>query len=180
MLLPRSSLADALWPAQHGCSAVFSFPYLSRWPFRVFPVFHVCKAKDIFTYSLGHLWGGFYRRHSYKRSNIPLLIKLWADNLPWEFEEADVGGVRLWEVLFDIISFSTLGLPWYLSGKEFAWNAEATGDADSIPGSGRSPGGGHGNQFHFSFLENSMTRGIWWVTVHGVTKSHTWLKQLDT
>ena len=50
-----------------------------------------------------------------------------------------------------------------------------------IPGSGRSPGGGNGNSCHYSWnsLENSMDRGAWWATVHGVTKSQTRLKQLS-
>ena len=43
--------------------------------------------------------------------------------------------------------------------------------AGSIPGSGRSPGGGHGNPLQYSCLENSMDRGTWWATVHGVAKS---------
>ena len=50
----------------------------------------------------------------------------------------------------------------------------------SIPGSGRSPGGGHDNPLQFSCLENPMDRGAWWATVHGVTKSPTWLKRLST
>ena len=41
------------------------------------------------------------------------------------------------------------------------------GDADSIPGSGRSPGGGHGNPLQYPCLENPMDRGAWWATVHG-------------
>ena len=44
-------------------------------------------------------------------------------------------------------------------------------DAGLIPGSGRSPGGGHGNLFRYSCLENPMDRGAWWATVHGVAKS---------
>ena len=52
--------------------------------------------------------------------------------------------------------------------KEPAWNA---GDLGLIPGSGRSPGGGHGNPLQYSCLENPMDRGAWWATVHGVTKS---------
>ena len=44
-------------------------------------------------------------------------------------------------------------------------------DVGSIPGSGRSPGGGHGNQLQYSCLENPMNRGAWWATVHWVTKS---------
>ena len=54
--------------------------------------------------------------------------------------------------------------------KEPACNA---GDLGSIPGSGRSPGGGHGNPLQSSYLENSMDRGAWWATVHGVPKSQT-------
>ena len=44
------------------------------------------------------------------------------------------------------------------------------GGAGLIPRSGRSPGGGHGNPLHYSCLGNSMDRGGWPATVHGVTK----------
>jgi len=66
-------------------------------------------------------------------------------------------------------------LPPWLRGKESACNA---GYADSIPGSGRSPGEGHGNPLQYSCLENPMDRGAWWATVHGVTKSWTRLNDL--
>ena len=46
---------------------------------------------------------------------------------------------------------------------------------DSIPGLGRSPGGGNGNPLQYSCLENSMDSGAWLATVHGVTKSQTQL-----
>ena len=49
-------------------------------------------------------------------------------------------------------------------------------DAGSIPGSGRSPGGGHGNPLQYSCLENPMNRGAWQATVHRITKSLTRLK----
>ena len=42
-------------------------------------------------------------------------------------------------------------------------NAGDRGDAGSMPGSGRSPGGGHGNPLQYSFLEKSMNRGDWQV-----------------
>ena len=61
-----------------------------------------------------------------------------------------------------------MGLPWWLSGKESTCNA---GDSALIPGSGRSPGEGNGNPLQYSCLQNSMGRGAWWATVHGVTKS---------
>ena len=45
-------------------------------------------------------------------------------------------------------------------------NAGDVTDEGSIPGSGRSPGGGHGNPLQYSCLENSMDRGAWKATVH--------------
>ena len=46
-------------------------------------------------------------------------------------------------------------------------------DVGSIPGSGRSPGEGHGNPLWYSCLGNPMDRGAWWPTVHGVSESDT-------
>ena len=43
-------------------------------------------------------------------------------------------------------------------------------DLGSIPGLGRSPGGGHGNQLHYPFLENLMDRRAWCATVHGIER----------
>ena len=63
-----------------------------------------------------------------------------------------------------------LGFPGGSDGKEFACNAE---DLGSIPGLGRYPGGGHGNPFQYSCLENTIDREAWWTIVHGVTKSQT-------
>ena len=50
-------------------------------------------------------------------------------------------------------------------------NAEDIRDVDSISGSGRSPGEGNGDPFQHSCLENSMDRGAWQTTVHGVPNS---------
>ena len=44
------------------------------------------------------------------------------------------------------------------------------GDSGSIPGLGRSPGEGNGNPLQYFCLENSMDRGAWWATVHGVAE----------
>ena len=57
-------------------------------------------------------------------------------------------------------------------------NAGDIKDAGSIPGLGRSPGGGHSNPFQYSCLENPINRGAWWPTVHRVAKSQTRLTQL--
>ena len=57
-------------------------------------------------------------------------------------------------------------------------NAGDVGDVGSLPGSGRSPGGGHGNPLQYSCLENAMNRGAWWASVHRVAKNRTQLKRL--
>ena len=53
-------------------------------------------------------------------------------------------------------------------------NAGDAGDTGLILGSKRSPREGNGNSFQYSCLENSMNRGTWWATLHGVAK------ELDT
>ena len=70
-----------------------------------------------------------------------------------------------------------LGLPGGSDGKESACNA---GDLGSIPGLGRSPGGGHGNPLQYFCLENphgQRSLAAWQATVHGVTKSWTRLSK---
>ena len=44
-------------------------------------------------------------------------------------------------------------------------------DTGSVPGSRRSPGGGHGNPLQYSHLENPMDSGLWWAIVHKVVKN---------
>ena len=72
----------------------------------------------------------------------------------------------------------------YFSGgtvvKNLPANARDTKDSGSIPGSGRSPREGNGNQLQYSCLENPMDRGAWWATVHGGCKSQTRLKRLSS
>ena len=71
--------------------------------------------------------------------------------------------------------------PWQLSGKESVCQCRrCTGDASSIPGSGRSSGVGNGSPLQYSYLENPMHRGARWDTVHRVTKTWTWLTNWTT
>jgi len=49
--------------------------------------------------------------------------------------------------------------------KNLSTKERYVGDAGSIPGSGRSPGEGHGNPLQYSCLENPMDREAWWATV---------------
>ena len=71
----------------------------------------------------------------------------------------------------------TPGFPGGSGGKE---SDCSVGDLSSIPGLGRSSGEGNGNPLQYSGLENSMDRGAWWATVHGVTKSQTQLSYFHT
>ena len=63
--------------------------------------------------------------------------------------------------------------------KNLPANAGDVRNSGSIPGSGRSSGGGHDNPLQYSCLENTMDGGARWATVHGVAKSQTRLKQLS-
>ena len=60
-----------------------------------------------------------------------------------------------------------MDFPGSSDSKESACNV---GNLGSIPGLERSPGGGNGNPFQYSCLENPMDRGAWWATVHGAQK----------
>ena len=68
-----------------------------------------------------------------------------------------------------------MGFP---GGSEVKASASNVGDPGLIPGSGRSPGEGNGNQLQYSCLENPMDGEAWWATVHGVAKSRTRLGDL--
>ena len=64
-----------------------------------------------------------------------------------------------------------------LAVKNSPANAEDVRDTGSIPGLGRSPGGGHGSPLQYSCLENPMDRGAWWATVHRIAMSWARLKR---
>ena len=64
--------------------------------------------------------------------------------------------------------------------KNLPANARDIRDSGLIPGSGRSPGGGHGNPLQYSCLENLMDREAWWATVHRVAKSQIQVERQHT
>ena len=102
----------------------------------------------------------------------PVAPALQADSLPSEYQGSTFYfNSRKYKMQWCVF----WGFPWWLSSKESACNAGATGDADSIPRPGRSPEEGHGNPLHYSCLENPMDRGAWQATIRGVTKRWTQL-----
>ena len=66
--------------------------------------------------------------------------------------------------------YLSVGLPRWLSGKEFTGQRRDSRDAGSVLGSGILPGEGNGNPLQYSCPENPMDRVAWWATVHGVAK----------
>ena len=67
-----------------------------------------------------------------------------------------------------------------LVGKNPPASAGDIRDMGSVPGLGRSPGGGHGNPLQYSCLENLLDREVWPATVHRVAESDTTLTHLST
>ena len=73
------------------------------------------------------------------------------------------------------------GFPGGARGQELTCKVqEDLRDSSSLPGSGQSPGGRHGNPLQYSGLENLLEREAWRATVHRVSQSQTWLKRLST
>ena len=98
------------------------------------------------------------------------LSKLWELVIDREGWQAAVRGVTDSSDMTATELNWTEGFPGDSDGKGATYNA---GDLGLIPGWGRSPGEGNGNPLQYSGLENSMDRGAWQATVHGVTKSWT-------
>ena len=81
-------------------------------------------------------------------------------------------GVQQCDLVIHICIWASPGVS---VGKESVCDAGDTGDACSIPGLGRSPGGGHDNPLQYSCRGNPKDRGAWRATVHRATKSQTQL-----
>ena len=76
------------------------------------------------------------------------------------------------------LNLTQRGLPGGSVVKNLPTSAGDVRDTGLIPGLGRSPRTGNGYPHQYSCLENSMDRGAWWATVHGVAKSWTLLSKV--
>ena len=90
----------------------------------------------------------------------------------WKIITMAISGWDLFEVIFQVLPSIFWASPVAQMVKNYPANA---GDPGLIPGLGRSPGEGNGNPLQYACLENSVDRGDWGATVHGVAKSRTWL-----
>ena len=101
------------------------------------------------------------------------LLKQGLDKTLDEYRHAMEEGIGESEKTQTLINLRTdkdnkQGFPGGSDDKESVCNS---GDPGSIPGLGRSPGERNGYPLQGSCLENSMDRGAWWATVHGVADS---------
>ena len=126
---------------------------------------------------------------------LPVIFKVWT-------KAGDTPGIEYLKFLsWNIIFHSFIHPPifisiWYLFRNYFKWglckasqvalvlknspaNAGDVRDGSLIAGSGRSPGGGHGNPLQYSCLENPLDRGARWATIHRITQNWTRLKWLS-
>ena len=83
---------------------------------------------------------------------------------------------RRWGACYQLPNVYVKGFPGGGGDKEPTCQCRRCRDTGLIPGSGRSPGGGHGIPLQYSFLENPVDGGAWQATDHRVTKSQTRLK----
>ena len=83
--------------------------------------------------------------------------------------------LKAWCYWLNCITPEFIWLPWCLSGSESTCQCRR----HMIPGSGKSPGKWNGKPLQYSCLENSMGRGAWWTTAHGVAKESDTTEQLN-
>ena len=108
----------------------------------------------------------------------------WADG-NWQFSPRVASNLPFLHLLLaDILNilfylFGCAGSWVFPGGSEGKESACSAGDQGSVPGSGRSLGGGHGNSLQYSCLENPRGRGAWWASFQGVTKCQTQLNPLS-
>ena len=122
-----------------------------------------------FSYSLHYLL-------TPKTKEMAAHSSILAWKIPWTMEPGrlpSMGSQRVGHNWADSHPKTKKVFPGGASGKEPVCQCRRHKDAGLIPGSGRSPGGGHGNPLQYSCQDNPMDRGAWRATVHGVAKSQT-------
>ena len=135
------------------------------------PIFREKQVKTT-RYHLTPIWMAIIKKtinnkYEWERGEKGTLVHWqWECNLVQPLWETVWNFIKKLKIeLFTIRPSNSMGFPRGSNGKESACSA---GDYPSIPGSGRSPGGGHGNPLQCSCLENPTDRGAWRATVHGV------------
>ena len=149
--------------ADHGCSHEIK-RYLLLGRKSVTNLVSVLKSKDITLLTKVHI----------VKSMVLSVVRYECES--WTIKKAETLRTDAFELWY---WWRLLRVPWTArrSNKSILKeiNPEYSFNLDSIPGLGRSPGEGHGNQLQYSCLENSMDRGGWWAIVYRAAKSQTQL-----
>ena len=127
---------------------------------------------------VGHEWAtSLHSLHTLSlEKEMATHSSILAWRIPWTEEPGGPWSMGSQRVRHDWSDWTRMHAPYLgFPGSSAVKNAGDLGDASSIPGLGRSPGGGNGNPLQYSCLENLMDRGALQATVHGVTKSRTQL-----
>ena len=114
-----------------------------------------------------------------------LISLIYEHRIFYLFMSSSVSFIKvMWFLMYrsfiSLIKYIYWDFPGGTNGKELAFQSRRLRDPGSIPGSGRSPGEGHGNPLQYSYLENPMDGGALQAMVCRVTRGWTWLKWLIT
>ena len=114
-------------------------------------------------------------------TNIGKLNTLYNSTLKFQIVAGEEEALQWKPLIFNLIHevCHLGGFPGGTSSKEPTCQCRRNKRRKFNPWVRKSPGVGHGNPLPYSCLENPMDRGAWRTTVHGVTKSRTWLKWLS-
>ena len=132
------------------------------------------------SFSRGSLWprdqtrvfctaGRCFNLWATREAPLQLRVGIFAESDLWDEQ---VAAKSSWDRFYLLIKRPVF--PGGAVVKNLPTSAGNARDTGSIPESGRSLGVGNGNPLQYLCLENSMDRGAWWATVHGVIKSQTW------
>ena len=137
---------------------------------RVLPIFLLQNGFSLINFIPGYFHPSPFCLRLYSREESSCRSSSFSGNfLPHLGSQVDFHSALWYLACLSLPSHSAGGS----DGKESACSAGDIRDPGFIPGSERSPGEGRGNPLQNSCLENSMDRGAWWATVHGVAKSQT-------
>ena len=168
--------------APHGHSPLISAPCAPAWQIKSVPIRGVCVCVCVCVCVYmggGGCWWGVGKERKYDGDNGSIWFHIFAEFFI-SCLDLDFGNPKSNTLAFFPWCFHD-NFPWWpvMLSLSFSggWDSEEStcnaGDPGSIPGLRRSRGGGNGYPLRYSCLKNSMDRGAWWATVHGLTKSRT-------
>ena len=153
---------------------IFPKVIIKYWPYSLFCTLHPCNLLILFL-AVFNLLFPFTYFESENHSVMSDSSRPHGIHSPWNSpgQNTGVGSLSLLQGIFLTQELNWGLLHCFPGGSEGKTSSCNAGDPGSIPGSGTSPGGGHGNPLKYSCLENPMDSGAWQATVQRVPKGRT-------